>query len=118
MQGKWLETGAPLFTLVAYESEELVGAITAQILPLKQAEHDSLIDSSKYDTVMYILTLGSEKAKRRKGIASTLLQKAVQHATSIPTCGAVYLHVKTDNEPATTFYEKNGFDRIKTLSST
>ena len=61
---------------------------------------------------MYIMTLATTEDYRRTGLASLLLKKLIQNATSNRNCGLVYLHVITYNTSAIKFYEKNGFQRV------
>ncbi|EQC30002.1 hypothetical protein SDRG_12282 [Saprolegnia diclina VS20] len=112
--GLW-ETGEPLFTQVAAEHDEvLVGAVTAQIQRVEEAEDKALLQSGE-GNLMYILTLGARQDYRRRGIASVLLETCIREAASSPQCGALYLHVKADNYSAIRFYEKNGFQRLRFL---
>ncbi|RHY30025.1 hypothetical protein DYB32_004679 [Aphanomyces invadans] len=115
-QGRW-ENGEPLFTQVAVyrPSDDIVGAVTAQIQRCDDAEDKSLIQT-KDGTLMYILTLGARQDFRRKGIASVLLNTCIHEAKANPSCRALYLHVKADNGKAIRFYEKNGFQRLRPLS--
>lgn len=94
----------------------IVGAVTAQIIGVNAAEDKGLLDSyGDYTKVMYILTLGTHSGCRRRGIASQLLKACVAEARKVPDCGAVYLHVKSDNESGKQFYERNGFTNIRYL---
>jgi ribosomal protein S18 acetylase RimI-like enzyme len=40
-------------------------------------------------TVMYIMTLGSDRRFRRRGLGRLLLRQCVEKAASIPSCKAV-----------------------------
>ncbi|OQS04231.1 hypothetical protein THRCLA_03525 [Thraustotheca clavata] len=112
-EGIW-ETGEPLFTQVAveFQTDVLIGAVTAQIQSSDQADEKQLV---KDGSLMYILTLGARHDYRRRGIASALLETCIQEANASPHCGALYLHVKADNFSAIRFYEKNGFQRLRFL---
>ncbi|KDO23656.1 hypothetical protein SPRG_11104 [Saprolegnia parasitica CBS 223.65] len=102
--GLW-ETGEPLFTQVAAEHDEvLVGAVTAQIQRVEEAEDKALLQSAEGSLIL-----------PERGIASVLLETCIQEAASSPQCSALYLHVKADNYSAIRFYEKNGFQRLRFL---
>ncbi|DBA00583.1 TPA: LOW QUALITY PROTEIN: hypothetical protein N0F65_007712 [Lagenidium giganteum] len=98
-------------------TEQIVGAVTASTLPLTKVDDADLIDphDTVHTDIMYILTLGSRAAVRRRGIASALLRDCLEEASRQPCCGAVYLHVKSDNYRAIRFYEKNGFQNLRYL---
>ncbi|KAJ0392666.1 hypothetical protein ATCC90586_000283 [Pythium insidiosum] len=89
----------------------------ASMMPLSSVEDPDLIDKDASDVthVMYILTLGCRSTMRRRGIASALLDECIREAQRVPGCGAVYLHVKSDNIKALQFYEKNGFVNLRYL---
>ncbi|GLE00989.1 hypothetical protein PINS_up009786 [Pythium insidiosum] len=142
-QGIWRETGHPLFTRLAVQSSDafdddddeelqrgftswprpqrrrsvILGAVMASLMPLSSVEDPDLIDKDASDVthVMYILTLGCRSTMRRRGIASALLDECMREAQRVTGCGAVYLHVKSDNIKALQFYEKNGFVNLRYL---
>jgi ribosomal protein S18 acetylase RimI-like enzyme len=125
-QGLWAETGGPMLARVAVELTDarvevpnapILGAVTASTLPLSKVDDPDLIASGDrhHTHVMYILTLGARRSARRGGIASALIQQCLEHARAQRHCGAVYLHVKADNEGARRFYEKNGFRNLRFL---
>lgn len=130
--GLWTETGGPMLARVAVElaapsspsaaavevpNAPILGVVTASTLPLSKVDDPELIapDDRQHTHVMYILTLGSRRSARRGGIASALIQQCLAHARAQSHCGAVYLHVKADNEGARRFYEKNGFQNLRFL---
>lgn len=67
--------------------------------------------------LIYILTLGVIKSYRNLGIASSLIHKVVEYASSISPCRAVYLHVISYNINAIQFYEKNTFQCLQRLQN-
>lgn len=100
------------------KNDELIGFITARIVFAKESEIADMLryDSSKSDqTLIYILTLGVVEGYRNHGIASSLIQKVIKYASSIPTCQAVYLHVISYNNPAIHLYKKMSFKCIRRL---
>lgn len=100
------------------QSDELVGFVTARIVLAKESEIGDMLryDPSKPDqTLVYILTLGVVDGYRNLGIASSLIQKVVKYASSIPSCRAVYLHVISYNDPAIRLYKKMSFQRVRRL---
>lgn len=65
-------------------------------------------------SLAYILTLGVADGFRRRGLATELLKRSVEHVDrEMAHVQAVYLHVVTYNEPAIRLYEGQRFDRIK-----
>lgn len=135
MKGYWLDSKETLFTQAAVlqrnedqnliekdpvlapkNRDEILGAVTAQIHRQDSTGyHKLLADSDMYTHVMYLLTLGSKQSYRRQGIATTLVRSCVEEARTYPNVGAVYLHVKADNEAGMKFYEKNGFTKLRYL---
>lgn len=99
-------------------SDELIGFVTARTVLEKDSEisdllrHDSLTTDN---TLVYILTLGVVESYRNLGIASSLVQKVIKYASSIPTCRAVYLHVISYNTTAIKFYKKMSFKCLERL---
>lgn len=83
----------------------------------------------------YILTLGTDEAHRRRGLASTLLTRALAeckarvkrngapavrdadakdaHAQAVHHCRLLYLHVITYNDAALSFYARQGFQTLR-----
>lgn len=99
-------------------SDELVGFVTARIVPAKDSEVEDLLrfDPGKLDqTLVYILTLGVVDSYRNLGIASSLIREVIKYASSIPTCRAVYLHVISYNNPAIYLYQKVNFHCVRRL---
>ncbi|KAG7010991.1 Histone acetyltransferase MCC1 [Cucurbita argyrosperma subsp. argyrosperma] len=125
-------------------TDELIGFVTARTVLAKESElsdllrHDSLTTD---ETLVYILTLGVVESYRNLGIgtsfselysilffytnvmftnielpASSLVQKVIKYASSIPTCRAVYLHVISYNSTAIKFYKKMSFKCLRRLS--
>ncbi|CAA2981787.1 histone acetyltransferase MCC1 [Olea europaea subsp. europaea] len=100
------------------QSNELIGFVTARVVPAKESEVEDFIsfDSSKPDqTLVYILTLGVVESHRNLGIASALIHKVIKYASSIPTCSAVYLHVISYNNAAVHLYQKMSFQCVRWL---
>lgn len=60
----------------------------------------------------YIYSVGVSEKFRGKGVAQALFQ---QFLVNFRNC-EIYLHVKTDNQPAIHIYEKLGFKRVKRVS--
>uniref|UniRef100_A0A7S2N4T1 N-alpha-acetyltransferase 60 n=1 Tax=Helicotheca tamesis TaxID=374047 RepID=A0A7S2N4T1_9STRA len=66
--------------------------------------------------MFYIMTLGTVRYYRNRGIASMLVEKAIRDVVEgDEACGVVYLHVITYNERAIGFYERLGFVRVKEI---
>ncbi len=62
------------------------------------------------------MTLGSIPEFRRMGLASVLVDSAVNYAETSPDCGAVFLHVIHYNTAAIKLYERNRFHFFKELT--
>nr|DAD17847.1 TPA_asm: hypothetical protein HUJ06_019310 [Nelumbo nucifera] len=102
------------------QSDELIGFVTARIIPANESEIADTLrhDPSRIDqTLVYILTLGVVEPYRNLGIATSLIREVTKYASRIPTCQAVYLHVIAYNDPAITFYKKMLFKCIRRLSN-
>ncbi|VFR01588.1 unnamed protein product [Cuscuta campestris] len=89
-------------------TDELIGFLTAQFLLARNSEVGNLKFGPELG-VLYISTIGVIKTYRRHGIASSLIREAIEYASKIPTCRAVYLHVISYNQEAVSFYEKMSF---------
>eukprot|EP00438_Fugacium_kawagutii_P018279 Skav222990 [mRNA] locus=scaffold1827:227767:229841:- [translate_table: standard] len=62
----------------------------------------------------YILTLGVAEHFRRRGLASELIRRSVEHVEQqMPNVQAVFLHVVTYNAAAIELYEASEFLRIE-----
>ncbi|ESQ41674.1 hypothetical protein EUTSA_v10014541mg [Eutrema salsugineum] len=99
-------------------SEELIGFVTAKIVPAKESEISDLIkyDSSKgEETLVYILTLGVVETYRTRGIAKSLINEVIKYASSITVCRGVYLHVIAHNNPAIRLYKRMSFRCVRRL---
>eukprot|EP01084_Bolivina_argentea_P150039 261994_1 len=93
----------------------MVGAITAQMSSFRALPENECVRPSKPDLfpdAMYILTLCTLSDYRRQGIGCELLWRSIAVAQANASCGVVFLHVITQNEPAIKFYEKQGFELI------
>ncbi|XP_050544739.1 N-alpha-acetyltransferase 60 isoform X2 [Daktulosphaira vitifoliae] len=114
----WYEdiTSNPKFySLAAIHKSTIVGIIVAEIklyIKLSPKEREVVSPSAgKFTQVGYILSLGVNKAYRRNGIASLLLDSLVSHLMSAESqnCKAIFLHVLSSNSSAISFYERKNF---------
>lgn len=110
--------GGKLFSSIACQerngSLEMVGFVLAQFIPSQECDETfNMFDAGgEPQFVFYILTLGVDKSLRRSGLGTMMLKQCVEHASSNPSCGGVYLHVISYNIPALKFYVKNGFKNL------
>jgi ribosomal-protein-alanine N-acetyltransferase len=58
-----------------------------------------------------ILSLGVERARRRRGLGCRLLRRALEQAAAMG-CRAAYLEVGEDNEAARKLYDTAGFEKV------
>eukprot|EP00301_Raphidiophrys_heterophryoidea_P019990 c4793_g1_i1.p1 GENE.c4793_g1_i1~~c4793_g1_i1.p1 ORF type:complete len:180 (+),score=44.18 c4793_g1_i1:30-542(+) len=88
----------PNFTSLAFQEQELVGAICCrtEVTPEK-------------DVQLYIMTLGVKPFCRRRGVASEMLRRVVTHEDLQGVASKIYLHVQISNEQAIEFYRSLGF---------
>ena len=94
----------------------IAGAIITQCVQTLNAENSEFIGNpQKYSQLVYILTLGTRKEFRGRGIASMLIQKCVEEAKKDAKYGAVFLHVKEHNHQGRRLYETNGFFNVKLI---
>ena len=87
------------YSKFAYVKDVLVGAISCK--------EDIIADGSKQ---CYIMTITILQPYRRYGIASKLLEKAIQDCMVARDVSRMVLHVQSNNEQALSFYKKNGFE--------
>ncbi|XP_010034940.2 histone acetyltransferase MCC1 isoform X2 [Eucalyptus grandis] len=100
------------------KSDELIGFVTARVVPAKDSEIVDLLNSNSAESewsLVYILTLGVMNSYRNLGIASSLILEVIKYTSSIQTCQAVYLHVISYNIPAIHLYKKMSFKCIRKL---
>lgn len=86
------------YSKLAYLKDILVGAISCK--------EDTLDDGSK---AVYIMTITVLKPYRRFGIASQLLEQAIQDCAKSRSIKKMTLHVQKGNDSAMEFYKKHGF---------
>lgn len=91
----------------------IVGAFTSVHDTKIEMIQNLIRNPSKHPKLFYIMTLGTSKSMRRKGLSSKLLQDCLQFVQQVKDCGALYLHVITHNSAAIKFYEKLGFVRVE-----
>lgn len=101
------------------QNDELIGFVTARILPAKDSEVEDLLNCNMSSDLklVYILTLGVVDSYRNHGIAASLIKEVKKYAATIPTCRAVYLHVILYNNPAIHLYQKMSFQCVRRLYS-
>eukprot|EP00668_Euglena_longa_P038265 GGOE01049261.1.p1 GENE.GGOE01049261.1~~GGOE01049261.1.p1 ORF type:complete len:213 (-),score=33.63 GGOE01049261.1:235-873(-) len=95
-------------TVLAFHEEAMVGVITGRVK----------VNKGWFTTRRsgYIITLGVEDQFRRHRLGSTLLMK-LQAEFERQQCQYIYLHCKTDNDPALTFYKKHKYSITRRLQS-
>ncbi|XP_052883818.1 uncharacterized protein LOC108453089 [Gossypium arboreum] len=91
------------FTKLAYYSDICVGSIACR---LEKKEGGAIR--------VYIMTLGVLAPYRGLGIGTRLLNH-VLYLCSKQNIPEIYLHVQTNNEDATNFYKKFGFEITETI---
>ena len=96
--------GATLFTLVALDSNRLVGALTCEREPRIKVQHNAhLIGMMVADT------------HRGRGIGRALLIAAIAKLKGTPGLAQVTLTVTSTNRAAIGLYESQGFERYGCL---
>uniref|UniRef100_A0A915ISP8 N-alpha-acetyltransferase 60 n=1 Tax=Romanomermis culicivorax TaxID=13658 RepID=A0A915ISP8_ROMCU len=118
-----IATDPSLWSMAAVSRDKLVGICIAEVKRLNNCnseDRDILSKSFPANTpVCYILSLGVDKAWRRRGIASILLDQLLAYVKNTSNYGmtgnsacqikAVYLHVLVSNMEAISFYERRKF---------
>lgn len=102
------------------QHDEIIGFVTTRVVSTGEIDTMGMLgyELAKTDkNLVYILTLGVIKSYRNLGIASSLIHRVLDYASSIPTCRAVYLHVISYNVNAISFYEKNSFQCLQRLQN-
>lgn len=74
-------------------------------------------DTYKDEDVVYIMTITVLKPYRRYGIASKLLDKAVEDCAKERNVKKMMLHVQENNQSALEFYKKHGFEVVERLDN-
>lgn len=102
--------GADCATICGTRRSSSGGACSSGTTP--EAAEDGAVNGQS-GCLAYILTLGVADNFRRRGLASELLRRAVDHITDdMPYVQAIYLHVVTYNEAAIHLYESMKFLRV------
>lgn len=100
------------------ECGELLAMIVAELQPLAQLEGDcgaALEAAARNTAAMYIISLGVLTPHRHKGLGSLLLRSLLAHASTIPRCKVVFLHVVFSNLPAINFYRRHDFQEFRVI---
>eukprot|EP00667_Euglena_gracilis_P019747 EG_transcript_21231 len=95
-------------TVLAFHNETMVGVVTGRVKANK-----GWFTTRRSG---YIITLGVEDRFRRHKLGSKLLSK-LQVEFERQQCEYIYLHCKTDNEPALTFYKKHKYNITRRLQN-
>jgi aminoglycoside 3-N-acetyltransferase I len=82
---------------VAVESGQVIGGLTAYILPMFQKER----------TEIYIYDLAVAASHRRRGIATSLIRELMEFGRRIGACVA-FVQADRDDAPAIAMYERLG----------
>lgn len=116
VEGVGIFNGQLYSIIVETEYHEVIGFILAQMLnyPAQCEDHDLFNATDRVSQVFYILTIGCVPQYRKQGVASKLIQMSIEYARTVPSCGAVYLHVIDYNHSAVKLYQKNRFQYLKT----
>jgi len=107
-----------LSTSCEHHSDDIfpvLGGDCATLCRKREKGNESCVedDQCSQGCLAYILTLGVVDGFRRKGLASELLTRSVEHVRQEwPHVQAVYLHVVTYNDAAIKLYESSRFLRI------
>ena len=100
---------------------EIIGCIVGAFLHpsrLNPETAEMLVPNPQvHSKLFYIMTLGTVEEYRNLGLATLLVQQAMDLIEEDPTCGALYLHVIPFNHAAIRFYEKLGFYRVCTIAN-
>ncbi|CAO3643814.1 unnamed protein product [Cunninghamella blakesleeana] len=92
------------FAKLAYYNDVCVGSVCCRIE----------VDNDKKKNI-YIMTLGVLKPYRRLGLGDKLIEHILKEANDKENdISKIYLHVQVNNDVATAFYKKHGFEVIRT----
>ena len=125
VQNKMVTTGQPLYTQVAVVScpetqqERIIGCIVGAFVQVSKCKNElvekMVRNPQRHTRMFYIMTLGTVKEFRGRGLAKTLLEQCFDIIEADSECGVSYLHVITYNTAAIQFYEKLGFSRVEEI---
>ena len=127
VQNKMASTGQPLYTQVAViscpetQQERIIGCIVGAFVQVAKCKTESVElmvpNPQRHTRMFYIMTLGTVKEFRGRGLATTLLEQCFDIIEADSECGVSYLHVITYNAAAIQFYEKLEFSRVEELEN-
>lgn len=96
--------GSTLFTLVALDGANLVGAITCEREPRRNVSH-----------LAHLIGMMVADAQAGRGIGRALLQEAIARLQATPGLAQVTLSVTASNRAAVRLYASQGFERYGSL---
>ena len=127
VQNKMASTGQPLYTQVAVitcpntQQERIIGCIVGAFVQVARSKSKSVElmvpNPNRHTRMFYIMTLGTIKEFRGRGLATTLLEQCFDIIEADSECGVSYLHVITYNTAAIQFYEKLEFSRVEEIEN-
>lgn len=99
-----LSGGSTLFTLLACEGSQLLGALTCEREPRRKVQH-----------IAHLIGMMVVPRHQGRGIGGALLDDALARLRSEPGLAMVTLSVTRSNEGAVKLYESRGFERYGRL---
>lgn len=113
-------TDEPLHSCVAVCKGRILGCIIGAFICRSKMSGGKMADllvpnPDRHKLMFYIMTLGTVKSLRNRGLASILVRKCMELVESESTCGGMYLHVITYNDAAISFYEKKDFSLVEEI---
>lgn len=89
----------------AYYNDIIVGAISWKY------------DSIENERAVYIMTITVLEEYKRYGIGTQLLQELINIHKDMKEINFIYLHVQINNDLALSFYTKNNFQNVRTITN-
>ncbi len=96
-----------------YVAVDANGKIVGYVM--SRAEYGQGFVVPGFVTKGHIISIAVLPEYRRRGIGSSLLQRAMESLRDKYRCSEVYLEVRVSNTPAIKLYEKHGFRVVKRL---
>lgn len=101
------------------QGDSIVGCVVGTFIDVttagKEVVEQLVLNPYKHTKMFYIMTLGSTKSFRGRGLGSKLMIECMNIIEQVPDCGVIYLHVITYNTTAIRFYERLGYYRIQEI---
>ena len=106
---------------IYYKSRELLAMYLSDKFIIYKLEFKEVMLGycviEKFENRHHIMSIGVLTKYRKRGYGSLIINRLKEDIKAYDRKGSISLYVKSDNEPAIKFYEKNGFKKEKFMEN-